>query len=210
MISKRLTIVGHRGWPTRFPENSLAGVTAAASVADFVEIDVRRAANGKLTLSHDPIDAVDLALLDEALSGIPDTPAQIEIKNEPWQPDFEPDHRLGLEATERSRPGDLLTSFNWATIDRIHQLYPEVSTGLVVGAIDAMEVAVQLCLDSGHRAIVPRWEYIDETIAAALATGIDVYAWTVNDAATARELAGLGVSGIITDDPGMMREVFEE
>jgi glycerophosphoryl diester phosphodiesterase len=36
------------------------------------------------------------------------------------------------------------------------------------------------------------------------AHGIAVFAWTVNDAETARRLDGLGVDGVITDDPRVL------
>ena len=111
-------VVGHRGWPRRFPDNTLTGFLAASAVADAIELDVRRSADGKLVLSHDPTVAglvvsetpwsvlaeLDLgdghkpALLDEALAALPDTPVQLEVKNVPDQPGFEPDHRLALEA----------------------------------------------------------------------------------------------------------------
>ena len=47
-------VVGHRGWPRRFPDNTLTGFLAASAVADAIELDVRRSADGKLVLSHDP------------------------------------------------------------------------------------------------------------------------------------------------------------
>jgi len=96
-------VVGHRGWPARFPDNTLAGFMAAASVADAVELDVRRSADGKLVLSHDPsigglpvsshqwqeLLELDLgdghrpALLDEVVAAVPNLAIQFEIKNSP-------------------------------------------------------------------------------------------------------------------------------
>ena len=54
-MSSLPAIVGHRGWPARFPDNTLAGFLAVTAVADAVELDVRRSADGKLVLAHDPI-----------------------------------------------------------------------------------------------------------------------------------------------------------
>jgi glycerophosphoryl diester phosphodiesterase len=36
---------------------------------------------------------------------------------------------------------------------------------------------------------------------------LDVYVWTVNDLATAEKLVAIGVSGIITDDPGLISSI---
>ncbi|HEX6286515.1 MAG TPA: glycerophosphodiester phosphodiesterase, partial [Acidimicrobiia bacterium] len=170
-----VAIVGHRGWPVRYPDNTLSGLMAACEVADLVEIDVRRSGDGKLVLSHDPeiqghvvsattwsvlseIDLGDMhhpALLDEALAALPDTPVQLEIKNLPFEPGYEPDHRLALEAAERSRPGDIVTGFNPETILAVRRSFPDVLTGLAIAGGISLDEVVALCLDVGHHALVP-------------------------------------------------------
>ncbi|MDH3462835.1 MAG: glycerophosphodiester phosphodiesterase family protein, partial [Acidimicrobiia bacterium] len=50
-----MRIIGHRGFPARFPDNTLAGFLAAALVGDGIEVDVRRSKDGKLVLSHDEV-----------------------------------------------------------------------------------------------------------------------------------------------------------
>lgn len=217
-------IVGHRGWPSRYPENTLGGFIAAAEVADMVELDVRRSADGKLALAHDPtlggrivsetqwsdLCQLDLgsghspALLDEVMAALPDTPIQLEVKNWPLDPGFEPDHRLALETAGRARPGDLVTSFNPETLTAVRRSFPDVATGLAVPGAMAFDEAVRLCLDAGHRALVPEQSLIDKE----LDLEVEVYPWTVNGPDRARELVELGVTGIITDDPGLMRDVF--
>ncbi|MEX0698529.1 MAG: glycerophosphodiester phosphodiesterase [Acidimicrobiia bacterium] len=229
----RLTpsVIGHRGWPTRFPDNTLSGLLAAAAVADAVEVDVRRCADGKLVLSHDPdlagypvtdhgwavLGELDLggghhpALLDEALGAVPDTPMLLEVKNLPHQPGFEPDHRIGHETASRARPGDVVTSFHWPTVDAVRRRFPDVATGLIVGEWGDLGQAVEHCLDVGHSAVVPdvRLLRIDRGRALAMESGLVVYVWTVNDLGLANELAGIGVSGIITDDPGLISSIRE-
>ena len=223
-MAQHFLIVGHRGWPTRFPENTLSGHIAAAEVADVVELDVRRSADGKLVLSHDPVlghltvsdtpwselRELDLggghhpALLDEVMPALPDTPIQLEVKNWPLDPGFEPDHRLALETAERARPGDMVTGFNPEMLAAVRWSFPDVATGLCIPAAVALDEAVKRCFDAGHRALVPEHSLIDEEINPE----IEVFAWTVNDAYRVRELVELGVKGIITDDPGLMYETF--
>ncbi|WP_461224759.1 glycerophosphodiester phosphodiesterase [Lacticaseibacillus suihuaensis] len=49
-----IQIFGHRGYPARFPENSLAGFRYAVSHGiDGVETDVHRTADGELVIMHD-------------------------------------------------------------------------------------------------------------------------------------------------------------
>jgi glycerophosphoryl diester phosphodiesterase len=202
----------------------LSGLLAAADVADVLEVDVRRSGDGKLVLSHDPeiqgrivaetpwsvlsdIDLGDMhhpTLLDEALAALPDIPFQLEIKNLPFEPGFEPDHRVALEAAERSRPGDIITGFNPETLMAVRRVFPEVSTGLAVASGVSIVDIVRHSLDVGHRALVPDHSLLVEPINAELA----VYPWTVNEPVRARELVDLGVAGIITDDPGLMTEAM--
>jgi len=219
-----VAIVGHRGWPARHPDNTLSGLVAASDVADLVEIDVRRSRDGKLVLSHDPeidghvvsetlwslLSEIDLggmhhpALLDDALASLPTTPVQMEIKNLPFEPGFEPDHRLALEAAERSRPGDMVTGFNPETLIAVRQVFPEVPTGLAVSSGTSLDEVVNHCLDVGHRALVPHHSLLTEPVNAE----IELYPWTVNSLSRAGELVEMGVTGIITDDPGLIREAI--
>lgn len=219
--------IGHRGWPSRFPDNCLAGFLAASAVATGVELDVRRSADGKLVLSHDPdlaghvvsqtswsiLAEIDLgdghhpALLDEVIAALPDTTIQFEIKNYPQQSGFEPDHRLALETAERARPGDVVTSFNPATIAAVRAVFDQVPTGLAVEPIVALDEAVKQCLEGAHTALVPRQDMI--TTPLDVPDEISVFPYTVNDPDRARELVEFGVSGIITDDPGLINQHLE-
>lgn len=220
-------IIAHRGWPARFPDNTLAGFLAVSAIADGVELDIRRSGDGKLVLAHDPeigghvvadspwsaLAEVDLgagyhpALLDEVLAGLPDTPAQLEVKNLPFQPGYEPDHRLALETAERSRPGDLVTSFNPLTVAAVRRAFPEVKTGLAVGAGDDLEATMGICREAGHVAVIPAQTLIDRSLDL---DDLEVFPWTVNDPTRARELADFGVSGIITDDAPRLMEAIRK
>jgi glycerophosphoryl diester phosphodiesterase len=213
-------VVGHRGWPTRFPENTLSGFLAAATVSDGVELDIRRSADGKLVLAHDPhigdllvsstrwseLAELDVggghnpALLDEVLAALPATPVQLEVKNWPTDPGYEPDHRIALEVAERARPDDLVTGFNPDSLAAVRRVFPDVPTGLAVSAFVSLDEAVKHCLDGGHTALIPAFSLITRRLNVELA----VFPWTVNEPEQARELVEFGVTGIITDDPALM------
>lgn len=210
-------LIGHRGWPARFPDNVLAGFVAVSSVADAVEMDVRRSADGKLVLAHDPelrglvvadapwalISELDLgggnrpALLDEVLAALSGTPAHIEVKNLPHQRGYEPDHRVALEAAMRARPGDTVTSFNTLSLAAVRRSFPDVRTGLIVGAGGDLDEAAALCHAEDHPVLVPSEQLIHSSVEHF---GLEVCAWTVDEAHRARELVELGVWGIISDD----------
>ena len=197
---------------------------AAAGVADMVELDIRRSGDGKLVLAHDaelggiPVSGtpwsqlgeLDLggghhpALLDEVLAALPETPVQMEIKNLPMDPGFEPDHRLALEAAARARRGDVVTGFNPDSMAAVRRVFPEVDTGLAAPAWFELDEVVKTCEDGGHTVLVPQHTLITRE----LNTGLSVYPWTVNDPYRALELVDLGVAGIITDEPGLMAETL--
>lgn len=223
------TTVAHRGWPTRYPDNTLSGFLAASAVADAIELDVRRSWDGKLALSHDPdlvgmvvsetpwsvLSELDLGgghhpvLLDEALAALPTTAVQIEIKNDPGEPGYEPDHRLALEAADRARPGDIVTSFNPETLEAVRRVYQLVPTGLAVEGVSPVDEHVRQCVDAGHLALVPDHLMLEQPLELARKEGVDVFPWTVNDPDRVRELVELGVSGIIVDDPQLTLTTLE-
>ena len=223
-----MNVVAHRGWPARYPDNVLAGFLAVSRVADALEMDVRRSGDGKLVLAHDPEIAgrvvaetpwpvlveLDLgdghrpALLDEVLAAVPDIPVLLEVKNFPFQTGYEPDHRLALEAAERARPGDVVTSFNPLAVAAVRRVFTEVDTGLAVAAGGDFDEAVALCQEVGHTAVIPAEVLIEHSVEIA---DVEVFAWTVDDPVRARELAEFGVSGIITDDaPRLARAIESE
>ncbi len=191
-------------------------------------MDVRRSLDGKLVLSHDPtllgapvhetrwseLAELDLgdghhpALLDEVLAALPGFGAQLEVKNSPGEPGFEPDHRLALETAERSREVDILTSFNRGTIEAVRRHYDDVRTGLAVDFPGSIQEVIDYCLRVGHSAVIPAAGLVNEDwVSRAVESGIEVYPWTVNDSDVASELVEAGVSGIITDDPGAIAPI---
>lgn len=220
MIFSQSEVWGHRGWPSRFPDNTEAGIRAAATVAGGVEIDVRRSVDGRLVLSHDPelagraVAATPWSVLaSTSLSGYPPAVLEdvldvgvrldIEVKNDPSEPGFDATHALAMEAAALARPGDVVTSFWWPSMDAVRAAMGDVATGLLLDApLDPIE-AVRHAVDHGHGAIAPHHLLIDGSVAEfARVEGIEIVAWTVDDASEAMRLAELGVAAIITNRPG--------
>ncbi|HEY5890177.1 MAG TPA: glycerophosphodiester phosphodiesterase [Acidimicrobiia bacterium] len=230
-MSSEISVIGHRGMPTKFPDNSLPGFVAAARICDRVELDIRRSLDGKLVLSHDPtigglsvndtpwsvLAEIDLGqgvkpcLFDEALAALPDTPVLIEVKNSPADPGYEADSRLALEAASRTRPFDAIISFNWESVERVRHYFPDVATGLNVGGLGDLGDAVSRCLDGGHRYLVPDVDLL-MTAGGVAPPGVETFVWSsqrFHDFASGLdELVSFGVSGIITDDPESTRALI--
>ena len=146
------------------------------------------------------LDGERPCLLDEAIS-IPGR-LDIEIKNLPGEPGFDPTGRLALMAASRARAADIVTSFYWPDLDLIRARRPEVSTGLLVAEGGPARDAVAYAVDGGHAAVIAHDSLIDENMLVASAeAGIPVVAWTVNDEERSIELSRAGVAAIITDRP---------
>lgn len=115
-----------------------------------------------------------------------------------------------------------LGSFSDARIAAARRLFgPSVCTALGPRGVAALRLSsyspraaglvriqagcAQVPLQLGGRALVD-----ERFMAAAHARGLQVHVWTVDDPDEARAMLDLGVDGIMTDRPAMLREVLEE
>ena len=186
--------------------------------ADGVELDVRRSADGRLVVHHDPLPAGPVPdhvpTLVEALDTCGGLLVNVEIKNAEGEPDFDPDRRLALDvvALLAQRPGRdrvLVSSFDLATIDAVRAADPSVPTAwLVVGiAEDTLAVLV----DHGHRVLHPWFGSVTEAVLAeAHRRGIELNVWTCDDPARIAELARWGIDGVCTNVPDVALRVRDE
>lgn len=223
------TIVGHRGDPARFPDNTLAGIMSGLASTGAVEVDVRLTADGRLVLSHGLYlrDAevhrtawLDLAEVDLGgghspcqLDDILALPGcfDLEVKNWPLEEGFDPHGRLALMVASRVRSEDVVTSFYWPDMDLVRSRAPTVATGLLVDAGGSAIEAVRHAVDNGHGLIAAHHTLVDDGLCdVADEEGLAVAAWTVNDVEQARKLSLFGVAAIISDQPTSIRSALQE
>jgi len=226
-------VLAHRGARRVAPENTLdAFALAIAMGADGVELDVRRTADGALVLHHDPavlggdlIAATTEAALGESHPEIPTLAealdvcagvlVNVEIKNLPWERDFDAEERSAdavVELLDTRGGGDdvLISSFHLATIDRVRATGTSVPTGLLTVGRANLTTMLELAAERGHAAIHPDRRALgrrtaESFVADAHARGLQVNVWTVNAPATITRLADAGVDAVITDVPDRAR-----
>jgi len=227
-----ILVGAHRGLRLEYPDNTIAGISAAIGVADLAETDLRRTADGVAVLAHDPAIAdrvvfetewdelaeIDLgdghrpARFDELLTAIGSFPLDIEIKNEPAQPDFDPTFAFAIEVTSMARPQDVVTSFHWPTMDAVKRAHPSLHTGLLVEPNGSLEAAADHAVAGRHGIVAPHWFLLGDDPTSPVAqlgnTGLEVVVWTVDDEDRARLLAQAGASVIVTDDPHRITEAL--
>lgn len=227
-FGERPVVVGHRGALRCAPENTPAAFSAAAEAgAQWVELDVRRAADG-LAVRHDPRlpdgrAVVDVGLgelarlgvwsLPEVLSALPDELGlDVEVKNLPLEPGF--DRRDAIVAEVAGLLGPLTgtrplctSSFNPRTVAALVAALPWVPAGLVCGRLVPARQAGHLARRVGARVAcvhvsAPRLDAA--AVAAMHAAGLAVLVWTVDDVACARRLTEWGVDALCTNEVSVM------
>ncbi|MEO7429636.1 MAG: glycerophosphodiester phosphodiesterase [Acidimicrobiales bacterium] len=223
-----MLVIGHRGASATYPENTLAAFQGAIDQgADGIELDVRRTADGAMALRHDDALADGRVVVDlQQVDLPPEVPVlaaaldvcralavvNIEIKNWPDDRDFDPTLQLAadvvalLEARGELLDGrNLVSCFHLPTVDRVHELAPDLATAWLVGMVDEPEAMIDRTARHGHVAIHPHHAFITEGfVARAHAAGLAVNTWTCDEPDRIRWLAEVGVDAVVTNMPNVV------
>ena len=217
-------VQAHRGSPdpvTGVRENTLDAFFRARRLgADGVELDVRRTVDGALVVHHDqeipgvgpihqlPSDQLpaSVPLLAAALQACEGLDVNIELKNLPVEPGFDPDERMARDVAElvvvAGRATTVVVSSFWpGSLDAVRQDHPELTTGLLLASWSDPAAGMTQALELGCRALHPHASLVrGRLVADAHLAGLSLAAWTVNDRAQVEALSDLGVDTVITDD----------
>jgi glycerophosphoryl diester phosphodiesterase len=142
----------------------------------------------------------------------------IELKDPASAPGMERDLLAALAANGRLerlvRERRLLVqSFSPPSLEQLHARAPTIPLiQLVHDSVPAAELPAALARVAGYaRGIGPSRTITDSTlVATAHAKGLTVHPYTVNDEALMRRLIRLGVDGMFTDRPGLLRSVLAD
>lgn len=101
----------------------------------------------------------------------------------------------------------IIQSFDFRTLQILHKRYPAVKTAALVEDFDKRSLDEQLkALGFKPTIYSPHYSLVNkELIAKCHAQQVKVIPWTVNDKAKIDELKALGVDGIITDYPDLLK-----
>lgn len=223
-------VIAHRGASAAFPENTVAAFEGARALgADWVELDVRRTADGALVVVHDvalaggglvkdtvraDLDALVPSLAD-ALDACAGMGVNIEIKNHPVDPDFDPTMWVarGVVAEVQRRAAHdrvLVSCFDLDTVDAVHELDPAIPTAYLVLDPEG-GAAVDVAAEHGHRALHPWVPMVDEALVRrAHAAGLLLNTWTTDDPEHIAELAAWDIDGIVTNAPDVARAAIRQ
>jgi glycerophosphoryl diester phosphodiesterase len=192
-------VIAHRGACWRAPENTLEAFELAIEEgADYIEFDVR-AKGGELVICHDPEPPEGVPILEEVLGALGGRIGLcVELKEEGVA---EPALRA-LRAHELSADSLIVVSFLAGELDTVRRLWPELRTEFHLGPKPEPVDAARFW-GAGFEEPAPA-----ERILEAQCLGLATLVFTVNEPDRMRELAALGVSGIFSDRPGLLRETL--
>ena len=230
----------HRGGAGDWPENTMPAFAGAVALGyRYVETDVHVTADGVLCAFHDerldrvtdatglirelPWSTVSAARVD----GIEPIPRLEDLLGS-WpelRVNIDPKHDSAVDALAEtlSRTGAVervcIGSFSDRRIARLrHLLGPRLCTSLGPRAVARLEAAglhlpvgtiggacVQVPPTQGRLVLVN-----ERFVRTAHARGLAVHVWTIDEADEMRRLLDLGVDGIMTDRPGILKDVLVE
>lgn len=229
--------LGHRGVSAHAGGNTIeAYELAVAHGADGVELDVRFSSDGAVMLHHDPdIGEMgpllhhdqatirethpEIPTLDEALEVLGDLIINVEIKNWPFEPDFDTTHQMAGVIARWVAQHDLydrvvVSSFNPDTMAAVRHADERILTALLISiGVDVIK-DLDAIAAAGHSWIAPNVSDAvadaEGLVAAARAAGLGVIIWVTDDPAAIATLTTAGVDGIISNDPRATLKVIAE
>jgi glycerophosphoryl diester phosphodiesterase len=202
-VNERPLVIAHRGACWDAPENTLEAFDlAVAHGADFVEFDVRQAADGRLVICHDaPPDPCppQIPTLDETLALLRGRIGlAVEVKDE----EAAESTVRALRAHEVDQADLILLSFRVSTLETLRAGLPGARPVLNLGK-------KPLAAATGFwGASFNNWVARPRALARAQRLGLATFVYTVNEPARMRDLAALGVTGIFSDRPALLRETL--
>ena len=201
--------MAHRGGAIEHLENSMPAFEACVAMGyRYLETDVRVTADGVPIVFHDPtldrvtdrtgrVDQLPWSVLATAHIGGREPILRLEELLGAW-----PDVRFNIDI---KAPGVVAPLAR--TIRRLG-----VEDRICLGSFsDARVAAARRVFGPGVcTSLGPRGALVDERfIAAAHALGLQVHVWTVDTEDEVNAMLDLGVDGVMTDRPAMLRDLLE-
>ena len=211
---------------------------AVAEGAEAIELDVRVCGTGEVVVAHDATleritggaDPRAIAELPLAELGRVTLPGGARVSTLAEVLAFARERRLAVNVEmKRDAPSRtaivralarllgrwdpahavLVSSFDPAMLAGLRLLLPQVSLAVLVHRTRWHRLHAAMGVPVGAAAVnLERTLTRPDLIAALRARGFAINVWTVNDPGEARDLAALGVDGLITDAPGVVRDAL--
>lgn len=235
--AEQFIITAHRGASYAAPENTFAAIEKAIGLgADYVELDVRITKDGQIVLIHDRtlnrttngrgelwdftleelrgLDAGSwfggefrgepIPTLREVIELVKGrVRLNIEIKVSREEPEIV-GKVVDIVRSEKFEKDCMVTSFTSEIVEEIKEIAPDIRTGLIFGRDYPADV-----FEGSWEVLSCNQDVVDEEfVARAKNSGKLIHVWTVDEEDVMRRLIGLGVDGIITNRPDLLKAVY--
>ncbi len=227
-----MKIIAHRGYGS--PENSIVSFENAINHGfSYIELDVHRTKDGKWVIFHDfelpngltleetLFSSIQQSfepnnippLLDDVLKKFPEAKFNIELKvpSHPEDPHFFGEELANYLKTLGVTNILYVSSFNLKALIG----FQRISTGIPLSFLCL--VPRTKTFDKAFRKVKNLYSinplYIllrKKHVEWAHKRGLEVHPWTVNCSKWIKRMIGLGVDGIITDDPPKVRTLLDQ
>jgi glycerophosphoryl diester phosphodiesterase len=213
---ERARVIAHRGAWNPAPQNSLAAFEQAiADGADAIELDVRRSADNRLVVVHDPrigvrpVGRLDHSALrqrmapgqapelDDVLSTLAGRIAfDIELKEDGYVGEA-----MEVVARHLSPEHYVVTSFQEAVLPQVREAVPAARTGLLLASRRPERRLERRVAQSKASFIAPHHTLVRGPLLDwAAERDLEAWVWTVNETRTLRQLfSDRRVGAVITD-----------
>ncbi|MDX6486601.1 MAG: glycerophosphoryl diester phosphodiesterase [Gaiellaceae bacterium] len=188
-----MLVIAHRGASAELPENTLPAFERAIELgADYVELDVHAAPDGRLVVTHErPRADGPYPTLEEALDLMH---GRIGVMVELKTPSRYRRHDVVRRAVGLMEPEDALVCFQRPPLEEARAIRPGLRTVQHVG----YGVTIRGARDAWAAGFADT-RVTARGVRTARALGLVPLVYTVNDETRMRELAAIGVEGIFTD-----------
>jgi glycerophosphoryl diester phosphodiesterase len=236
---EEFVVMAHRGASAAAPENTLIAYKKAIEMgADYAELDVRQTKDGAVVLMHDKTvhrtTGVKGFVWDFTLEELKQMEAgswfgeefrgepiptlvevirlvkgrmklNIEVKISEREPGIA-QRVVDVLRSEEFSEECIITSFDMETVKLFKSIAPDLKTGLIFDKEYRSDV-----FEGNWEVLSSNYELVDaEFMRLARKSGKKIYVWTVNERVEMLRLIDLGVDGIITDKPDLLKSVLRE
>ncbi len=214
--TKRPLLLGHRGARRYAPENTLPAFDLALEHGcDGFEFDLRRTADGRALVCHDPnVAGIDIARTTYTnicpRAGEPPCLEHVLAR-------FASHAFLDIELKVAGLVEAVVAALRESPARRgyvVSSFWPEVvvaaaKRGLITGFICDTQRELARWSELPGEFVMPHYKLVNRELVETLhAGGRKVFVWTVNDERQMRRLADWGVDAIISDDTELLAETF--
>lgn len=227
-----MQIYAHRGWSSRYPENTLLAFAEAVALGvSGIELDIQLSRDGVPVVIHDPklarttngnglVDELDLSELRTLDAGagerVPTLREVLDLVGDSVHLDIEikapiAGNAVLAELGEFPHARWVISSFDWHVLRELRQVDETIELWPLAVECDESLLAVASEL---HSAVVAldKSAYSEDVARTLGDAGLRALLWTVNDIAEADRVERLGAFALCTDDPsqfinqGLVRE----